>query len=107
MAIATINPATGETIQQFTPHDAGEVERRIAQAAAAVAALRATTYAQRAKWSHATADILEAEVEDAARILTLEMGKPVAQARAEVLKCAKNFRFYADHAPARRSGPRS
>jgi succinate-semialdehyde dehydrogenase/glutarate-semialdehyde dehydrogenase len=98
MAIATINPATGETIEQFAPHDAGEVERRIAQAAAAVAALRATTYAQRAKWSHATADILEAEVEDAARILTLEMGKPLAQARAEVLKCAKNFRFYADHA---------
>jgi succinate-semialdehyde dehydrogenase / glutarate-semialdehyde dehydrogenase len=98
MAIATINPATGETIQQFAPHDAGEVERRIAQAAGAVAALRGTTYAQRAKWSHATADILEAEVEEAARILTLEMGKTLAQARAEVLKCAKNLRFYADHA---------
>jgi succinate-semialdehyde dehydrogenase/glutarate-semialdehyde dehydrogenase len=98
MSIATINPATGEVVRQFAPHDAEEVERRIAQAAAAVAALRGTTYAQRAQWSHATADILEAEAEEAARILTLEMGKTLAQARAEVLKCARNFRFYADHA---------
>jgi succinate-semialdehyde dehydrogenase/glutarate-semialdehyde dehydrogenase len=47
---------------------------------------------------NACADILEADVERAARILTLEMGKPIAQARAEVLKCAKSMRFYAEHA---------
>ena len=47
---------------------------------------------------NATADIIEADVERAARMLTLEMGKPIGQARAEVLKCAKNMRFYAEHA---------
>jgi succinate-semialdehyde dehydrogenase/glutarate-semialdehyde dehydrogenase len=47
---------------------------------------------------NATADILEADVERVARMLTLEMGKPLGQARGEVLKCAKNMRFYGEHA---------
>jgi succinate-semialdehyde dehydrogenase / glutarate-semialdehyde dehydrogenase len=98
MAIATVNPATGETVETFTPHDRAEVERRISQAAEAAVALRDTTYAQRADWMRASADILEADVELAARMVTVEMGKPIAQARAEVLKCVKNMRFYAEHA---------
>jgi succinate-semialdehyde dehydrogenase/glutarate-semialdehyde dehydrogenase len=97
MAIATINPTTGETVETFEPHDDAEVARRIAEAASAAEALRGTTFAQRAQWMNATADILEADVERAARMLTLEMGKPLGQARAEVLKCAKNMRFYAEH----------
>jgi succinate-semialdehyde dehydrogenase / glutarate-semialdehyde dehydrogenase len=97
MAIATINPTTGETVETFEPHDDAEVARRVAEAAAAADALRDTTFAQRAQWMNATADILEADVERAARMLTLEMGKPLGQARAEVLKCAKNMRFYAEH----------
>lgn len=98
MAIATINPATGETLETFEAHDSAEVERRIAQAFDAAQQLRATTYAQRAEWMHATADILEADVDRAAEMITLEMGKPIAQSRAEVLKCAKNMRYYADNA---------
>jgi succinate-semialdehyde dehydrogenase/glutarate-semialdehyde dehydrogenase len=98
MAIATINPTTGETVETFEPHDDAEVARRIAEAAAAAEALRGTTFAQRAQWMNATADILEADVERAAQMLTLEMGKPLGQARGEVLKCAKNMRFYAEHA---------
>jgi len=98
MAIATINPTTGETVETFEPHDDTEVARRIAEAAAAADALRDTTFAQRAQWMNATADILEADVERVARMLTLEMGKPLGQARGEVLKCAKNMRFYAEHA---------
>jgi succinate-semialdehyde dehydrogenase/glutarate-semialdehyde dehydrogenase len=98
MAIATVNPATGETVETFEPHDDAEVARRIAEAADAAATLRDTTFAQRAEWMNATADIIEADVESAARILTLEMGKPIGQARAEVGKCAKNMRFYAEHA---------
>jgi succinate-semialdehyde dehydrogenase / glutarate-semialdehyde dehydrogenase len=100
MAIATVNPATGDTVETFEPHDRDEVQRRIAQAAEAAVALRGTSFAQRAEWMNATADILEADVERAARMITLEMGKPIAQARAEVLKCAKNMRFYAHHAEA-------
>src|ERR1700754_4163122 len=98
MAIATINPATGETVETFEPHGDTEVQRRIAEAADAAVALRDTTFAQRAEWMNATADILEADVEQAARMLTLEMAKAIGQARAEVLKCAKNMRFYAEHA---------
>ncbi|HEX6365552.1 MAG TPA: aldehyde dehydrogenase family protein, partial [Agromyces sp.] len=98
MAIATINPTTGETVRTFEPHDAAEVERRLDEAAAAARALRSTSFAERATWMHAAADALEADVEAAARILTLEMGKPIAQSKAEVLKCVKNMRFYADRA---------
>lgn len=98
MSIATVNPTTGETVQEFEPHGADEVERRIAETDAAAQALRGTTYAQRAQWMHAAADLLEADVDNGARVLTLEMGKPLAQARAEVLKCVKAMRFYADNA---------
>jgi len=98
MAIASINPATGETIETFVAHDDAEVQRRIAEAAAAVEALRDTTYAQRAEWMKAAADLMEADVEPVAQMVTREMGKPIAQSRAEVLKCVKNMRFYAEHA---------
>ncbi|QWT24544.1 NADP-dependent succinic semialdehyde dehydrogenase [Subtercola sp. PAMC28395] len=98
MAIATINPTTGVTEQTFEPHDAAEIERRIALADAAYRALRLTSFAQRAEWMRAAADLIEQEVDDVARLLTLEMGKPLAQAKGETLKCAKNMRFYADHA---------
>jgi succinate-semialdehyde dehydrogenase/glutarate-semialdehyde dehydrogenase len=98
MAIATINPTTGETEREFAPCDAEEVDRRIAAADAAHTALRGTSYAQRAEWMRASADILEDEVDETARMLVVEMGKPIAQARAEVLKCVKNMRFYAEHA---------
>jgi succinate-semialdehyde dehydrogenase/glutarate-semialdehyde dehydrogenase len=98
MAIATINPATGQTVETYEPHDSAEIERRIGQAFEAAQTLRDTDYAQRAEWMHASADILEADVERAAAMITLEMGKPIAQSRAEVLKCAKNMRFYADNA---------
>ncbi|AQA02359.1 NADP-dependent succinic semialdehyde dehydrogenase [Mycobacterium sp. MS1601] len=98
MAIETINPATGETVETFEAHSAEEVQRRIAQAFDAFHQLKSTTYAQRAAWMHATAEILEADVDKAAEMITLEMGKPIGQSRAEVLKCAKNMRFYADNA---------
>jgi succinate-semialdehyde dehydrogenase/glutarate-semialdehyde dehydrogenase len=98
MAIATLNPTTGEPVEVFEAHDAAEVQRRITQAAQAAETLRQTTFDERAEWMNATADILEADVERAARMLTLEMGKPIAQARAEVIKCAKSMRFYAEHA---------
>lgn len=97
MAIATINPATGETVETFEPHSADEVQRRIAQAYEASRTLRTTGYAQRAEWMRATAELLEADVDKVAEMITVEMGKPIAQSRAEVLKCARNIRFYADN----------
>jgi len=98
MSIATINPATGETVEEFAPHDAAEVERRIQQADDAFRALKSTTFAQRAGWLRKVADLVEAEADQTAALLTLEMGKTLDQAKAEVLKCAKGLRYYADHA---------
>jgi succinate-semialdehyde dehydrogenase / glutarate-semialdehyde dehydrogenase len=98
MAIATVNPATGETEKTFEPHSAAEVERRLALAASAFETLKGTTFAQRGEWMRAAADLLDADLEPLAEILTREMGKPIGAARAEVKKCAKGMRFYAEHA---------
>jgi succinate-semialdehyde dehydrogenase/glutarate-semialdehyde dehydrogenase len=98
MAIATTNPATGMIAQTFEPHTTAEVESRIAEAASAHRSLVATTYAERAEWMRASASLLEEEVEALAKMITEEMGKPILQSRAEVLKCAMSMRFYADNA---------
>ena len=98
MAIATVNPATGETEKTFEPHSPAEVERRLALAAAAFETLKGTTFAQRGEWMRASADLLDSDLEPLAEILTREMGKPIGAARAEVQKCAKGLRFYAEHA---------
>lgn len=98
MAIATINPFTGQTEQEFDPHDDAEIERRIASAHRAYQSLRATTFAERGQWMRRAAQLLEDDVEELARIITTEMGRPIAGSRAEVRKSAKGLRFYADHA---------
>jgi succinate-semialdehyde dehydrogenase/glutarate-semialdehyde dehydrogenase len=98
MAIATVNPATGETVQTFEPYSDAEVDERIERAAAAHRELRGTTVEQRAAWMRRTADLLEAEQDSTARLMTTEMGKTLKASVAEVLKCAKGCRFYAEHA---------
>ncbi|MEU1281381.1 NADP-dependent succinic semialdehyde dehydrogenase [Streptomyces sp. NPDC005805] len=98
MPIATVNPATGETIETFEAYDEKEVERRIAAAHAAYERHRATSFAERAALLHRAADLLDGDQQDIARTMTVEMGKPVAAARAEAAKCAKAMRWYADRA---------
>lgn len=98
MAIATINPFTGQTEQEFEAHSEAEVDARIQAAQDAFVQLRSTTFAQRAEWMRAAADLLEQDAPQLARIITIEMGRPIKGARAEVLKCAKGLRYYADHA---------
>ena len=95
MAMATINPATGETEFEAELHTPAEVEARLVKAQQAHETLRAMSYAERARLMLAAADLIESEVEATAVMLTKEMGKPIAQSRGEVLKCAKNMRFYA------------
>lgn len=98
MPIAIVNPATGQTEQTFAPHTAAEVHHRIGAAASAHLELRDTSFAQRSAWLHRAADLLDAEVQDTASLLTTEMGKPIGQSKAEVHKCARGMRFYADNA---------
>lgn len=92
-----MNPTTGEVEQEFAPHDAAEVERRIALAQAAFEQIQSTTFAQRGEWLRRAADQLEADVKTLGATLVREMGKTIGQAEAEVLKCAKGLRFYADN----------
>ncbi|MBW0014387.1 NADP-dependent succinic semialdehyde dehydrogenase [Mycobacterium sp.] len=99
MPIATINPATGETVKTFTPATDEEVDAAIARAYARFQDYRHNTaFAQRAEWANATADLLEKEADDTAAMMTLEMGKTLKSAKAEVIKCAKGFRYYAENA---------
>jgi acyl-CoA reductase-like NAD-dependent aldehyde dehydrogenase len=100
MAIATINPATGETVRTFDPMGAPEIEDRLARAADTFTGFRRTSFAQRAEWMRAAARILDDEADDIARMMTIEMGKTRKAARAEVAKCATAARFYADNAEA-------
>ncbi|MDT7545996.1 MAG: succinate-semialdehyde dehydrogenase / glutarate-semialdehyde dehydrogenase [Actinomycetota bacterium] len=98
MAIATVNPATGETLKTFDALTADELTSRIARASAAFASYRLTTFEQRAAWMRAAADLLDKDIEQLAALMTTEMGKTLAAAKAEVAKCAAGCRFYADHA---------
>ena len=98
MSIASINPATGETIKLFTPLTDREVGLRLQRAAATWETYHHTDFAARAVWMQRAADILEAEKHDLGRLLTLEMGKTLASAIAEVEKCALGCRYYADKA---------
>jgi succinate-semialdehyde dehydrogenase/glutarate-semialdehyde dehydrogenase len=98
MAIATTNPATGEVVKTFEALSAEELEVKLAKAAAAAATYRRTTFAQRAGWMRAAADLIDAEADDIAVVMTQEMGKTRKSAAAEARKCAKGMRFYADEA---------
>ncbi|MFF8846576.1 NADP-dependent succinic semialdehyde dehydrogenase [Streptomyces sp. NPDC015127] len=98
MPIATVNPATGETLQTFDPFGADEIERRIQLASDAFARHRTTSFAERAGLLNRAADLLEGDQQDIARTMTTEMGKPLAAARAEAAKCAKAMRWYAARA---------
>ena len=75
-----------------------ELEEKLARAAEAFRSYRRTTFAERAAWMRRAAEILEAEKDGFARIMTLEMGKPLAAARQEAAKCATACRYYVEHA---------
>jgi succinate-semialdehyde dehydrogenase / glutarate-semialdehyde dehydrogenase len=98
MAIATINPATGEVLKTFDPMSAEQIAAAIDRSQQAFLELRGTSFADRAGWMRAAADLLDAERDEVARLMTTEMGKTLAAAKAEVTKCATCCRFYADHA---------
>ncbi|MFJ3881126.1 NADP-dependent succinic semialdehyde dehydrogenase [Streptomyces sp. NPDC090077] len=98
MPIATVNPTTGQTLLSFDALDAAGIERCLALAAHTAASYRRTSFAERSALLNGAADLLEAEAEDIARTMTVEMGKPLAAARAEAAKCVKAMRWYAARA---------
>lgn len=98
MSISSINPATGTTERTFDTLSDDSVDRALARADAAFREWRQVPIEQRATLIRAAADLLESEVESTARLITVEMGKPIAASRGEVLKSASTLRFYADRA---------
>ena len=117
MPFTSVNPATGEVVAEFEGHTPEQIEAALALSAHTFRAWRDTPFKDRGELMNRAAQILEDEVDEVGAMLTGEMGKTHAQAKAEVLKCAKTMRYYAEHAesmlaeeiiasPASRSGVR-
>jgi succinate-semialdehyde dehydrogenase/glutarate-semialdehyde dehydrogenase len=97
MPIATINPTTGEKLKEFSPFDDAEIEKRLKRAEDAFTKYRRTTFAERSQLLHAVTELLFQKKEKFAEIVTLEMGKLFLDSVAEIEKCARGCRFYAEN----------
>jgi succinate-semialdehyde dehydrogenase / glutarate-semialdehyde dehydrogenase len=98
MPIATINPATGETLQTFESLTKAQIDEKLLRASNTFRVYRETSFAERRAMMLRAAEILEAEKHELARIMTTEMGKPIKGAIGEAEKCAWVCRYYADTA---------
>ncbi len=98
MAIASVNPATGETLKSFEPLSQSEIDRKLELGIETFRNQRNTPYRERAKRLLRAADILEDEAERFGKIMTEEMGKTLKSAVAEAQKSALGCRYYAEHA---------
>jgi succinate-semialdehyde dehydrogenase/glutarate-semialdehyde dehydrogenase len=98
MPIQSINPATGVLLRSFTPLTGKELMQKIGLAETAFARYADVPLPHRALCMRKLANLLEYETADLAALITCEMGKPIAQARAEIAKCASVCRYYAEHA---------
>ncbi len=98
--IATVDPTTGDVLETFQPLTDRELEERLALAARGAAEWASTDIGTRARTLITAAELLEGELPDIAFVLTKEMGKPFAQAKGEVAKCATALRWFAEHGPA-------
>ena len=100
MSLESINPATGEVLERFDETSRPEVDRALSAAREAFLAWRTVPFVTRAQKMRAAARVLRERAATYARTMTLEMGKPIVQAEAEVEKCAATCDFYAQHAEA-------
>ena len=98
MAIASINPSTGETLKTFEPLGRDQIEQKLQRASETFLSYRQTSFDNRAIMMKRAAEILEYEKQQLGRIMTIEMGKPLKAAIAEAEKCAWVCRYYAENA---------
>lgn len=99
-SIRTINPATGATLAEYAAHDRAAVEQILAEADAAQRAWSRVPVAERAGMLRRVGELLREQADEHALLISTEMGKPITEARAEVLKCATTCDYYADNAEA-------
>ncbi|MFF2346977.1 NAD-dependent succinate-semialdehyde dehydrogenase [Pseudarthrobacter sp. NPDC058119] len=98
--ISTVNPATGEQLIVFEAHTEAQVDAALTAAAEAQNAWRLIPVEERVQVLRNTAKVLREGKEEYARLITLEMGKPITEAEAEIEKCALTADYYAETAPA-------
>jgi succinate-semialdehyde dehydrogenase/glutarate-semialdehyde dehydrogenase len=98
VAYATINPYTGELLKTFADASDAEVDQAIQNAHAAFRQWRETSFAQRSAILQKAADLLRRDSDSYARLLTLEMGKLISEAKDEVELVARIFEYYAEYA---------
>ncbi len=99
MAYSTVNPATGERVSSIADWQDNELESALAAVDDASAAWRRRPLAERCRLLESAGEVLGAQREQLAGLITLEMGKLRAEALAEVDKCALACRYYAEHGP--------
>jgi succinate-semialdehyde dehydrogenase/glutarate-semialdehyde dehydrogenase len=97
MALTSTNPTTGEILQEYPEATDREVAEILSAAATASDGWRRTPFPERAARLRRAGGLLRERREELARLMTLEMGKPLAQGRAEADKCAWVCDYYADH----------
>ena len=98
MTIASVNPATGQRIKTYDEMTPAQVSAAVAQAHEAWKSWRKTSFADRGKLMKSAGEILRRRKEEFARLMAIEMGKPLKQGIAETEKCAWSCDYYADHA---------
>lgn len=98
--ISTVNPATGETIKEFEAFTIEATDAILEKAVTAQAQWRLVPVEERVELLRRAAKVLRDGKDEYARLITLEMGKPITEAEAEVDKCALTMDYYAAHAPA-------
>jgi succinate-semialdehyde dehydrogenase / glutarate-semialdehyde dehydrogenase len=98
MPIATVNPSTGEMVKSFEPLTDAQLEAKLQKAADTFQTYRHVPFAERARMMMKAADILDAEKEHYAKVMTTEMGKTYRSAVDEAAKCAWVCRYYAENA---------
>ena len=97
MAIVAINPASGETVQEYEEMSADEAADAVEKSHAAYLEWKRLSYAERAVPVREMARVLRADAAEHARLIALEMGKPISEGRAEIEKCAWACEYYAEH----------
>jgi len=100
MSLVSIDPTTGRRLATYRAHSRADLGRSLSRAHAAHATWRTLTPTARAKYLRALSRELLAQRDELAALATAEMGKPIAQARGEVEKCARTCEYFATHGPA-------
>ncbi|HEV3156876.1 MAG TPA: NAD-dependent succinate-semialdehyde dehydrogenase [Candidatus Baltobacteraceae bacterium] len=95
----TVDPASGKTLERYEVHTDREIDHRLAQAQSTFHLWSQSTIEERTTLLRRVADHLRANLTHIAAIATREMGKPIIEAEAEVLKCATVCEYYVQHGP--------